>query len=166
MCMRKQKKRDGEKGMSLIEILPLVIVITTLFSFLLGAWGIAHKNILSSIGARTYAFETFNNRADVTYFSDNRASLSRNDSYEATESRYHGVGYDSPNEFSAPITPLRYVAGASVVNSGQESLHKDGLWNNDQFQRGQEIQRGSVSEITHVWITVGYGICINSNCGD
>lgn len=158
--MSEKKNHDNEKGMSLIEILPLVIVMTTLFSFLLGAWGIAHKNILSSIAARTYAFDSFNNRANVMYFNDVRSVLN---SYELTQSRFHGVGYGNP-DFSAPIVPIRYVAGASIARTGPTSLHTNSIWGDNQYQRGAEITT-DMGDLDHVWVTVGYGICINANCG-
>lgn len=160
--MLKPKKPDGEKGMSIIEILPLVIVMTTLFSFLLGAWGIAHKNILTSIGSRTYAFETFNYRANLVYFNDTRSESA---SYEATESRFHGAGYRNPSDFSAPIVPIRYVANQATANAGSPTLHRQDLRSQAQYERGQEIQQGPVNQINHVWVTIGYGICINANCG-
>lgn len=159
MC--EKKSRDNEKGMSLIEILPLVIVITTLFSFLLGAWGIGHKNTLSSIAARTYAFDTLNNRANVMYFTDVRGSFKN--SYESTESRFHGVGYGSP-DFSAPVAPIRYVAGVAIPQSGPTSLHVNSIWGDNQYQRGAEITR-NMGNLNHVWVTVGHGICINATCG-
>ena len=159
--MRSIKDRKNEKGMSLIEILPILIVVTTLFSFLLGAWGIAHKHTLNSIAARTYAFDTLNHRANVTYFNDVR---SEKNSYEQTESRYHGIGTNNPQEFSAPIVPIRYSSNREPARTGSVSLHIQRIWDG-LVERNVEIQAEPLANINHVWVTVGYGICINANCG-
>lgn len=160
--MERFKDRKKQKGMSLIEILPIVIVITTLFSFLLGVWGIAHKHTLSSIAARTYTFDTLNNRANYVYFNDVRAVTN---SYEQTESRYHATGFGNP-DFSAPVVPVRYIAEKGAVRTGAASLHRQGIWQDGLAERNVEMQASSFSEINHVWVTVGYGICINANCGE
>jgi hypothetical protein len=166
--MRKADQRKHEHGMSLIEILPVVIVVTTLFSFLLGAWGIAHKHTLSSIAARTYTFETLNHRSNVMYFSDARPSDRLNkSSYEETELRYHGHGYSDPQDFSAPMVPIRYTTDRGPAQAGSTELHRNGIWQQGgMFDRNREIQlTGPVAGINHVWVTVGYGICINTRCG-
>jgi len=156
--------KKNQRGMSIIEILPIVAVIATLFSFLLGSWGIAHKSTLSSIAARTYAFETFNNRANLMYFSDLRSSTN---SYEATELRYHGVGSNLPDEFSAPVVPIRYVANfQGGALTGANELHTQRIWDEDAFDRQQEIDPNNLGNLNHVWVTVGHGICLNANCGE
>ena len=166
IVMLKKKNRNKEKGMSLIEILPIFIVITTLFSFLLGAWGISHKHILTSIAARTYAFETLNNRSTFIYFNDTRSGVrAYKGSYEATESRYHGIGRNQPGNFSAPVVPIRYIANKNTVRrTGPDSLHIQGMWDTG-YERGQEITPGNLQDLDHIWVTVGHGICINARCG-
>jgi type II secretory pathway pseudopilin PulG len=162
--LKNNKATKNQRGMSIIEILPIVAVIATLFSFLLGSWGIAHKSALSSIAARTYAFDTFNNRANLMYFSDIR---SINDSYEATGLRYHGVGSSQPDQFSAPIVPIRYVANVQGgALTGANELHTQRIWDEDTFDRQREIDPNNLGNLNHVWVTVGHGICLNTNCGD
>ena len=164
--MVKEKDCKSQRGLSLIEILPVLAVITTLFSFLLGAWGIAHKYTLNAIAARTYAFETLNYRANYMYFNDARLGEQENkSSYEQTGVRYHGVGFRSPEDFTAPIAPIRYLSNNSSIQTGPSSLHGRRIWDDNSFQRRQEILSESLGNLNHVWVTVGHGICINAECG-
>lgn len=157
-----QSKKNKESGMSLFEAIPIIIVMATLFGFLLGAWGIAHKNILTSIAARTYAFETFNNRSNLMYFNDIRSETS---SYEVTNLRYHAIGTQNPEEFSAPTVPIRFPA-ATAVNTGSNDIHRTLIWENPEYQPYQEIQSDQLANLNSVWVTIGYGICINQVCGE
>ena len=156
-----QSKKNKESGMSLVEAVPIIIVMASLFGFLLGAWGIAHKSILTSIAARTYAFETFNNRANLIYFNDIRSERA---SYEVTNLRYHAIGTQSPAEFSAPTVPIRYPSRAAV-NTGANEIHISTIWENPQYQPYQEIEPNQLANLNSVWVTIGYGICVNHECG-
>lgn len=156
-----KKEKNKESGMSLFEAVPIIIVMATLFGFLLGAWGIAHKNILTSIAARTYAFETFDNRSNLMYFNDKRAE--RN-SYEVTNLRYHAIGTQTPDEFSAPTVPIRFPA-STAQNTGANDLHITTIWTESQFQPYQEIEPSQLVNLNSVWVTIGYGICLNADCG-
>src|SRR5690606_25429703 len=69
--MLKPKALQNEKGMAILEIIPISIICVLLLSFSFGFFGVIHTGILNSIAARNYAFETFNHRTDLSYFRSN-----------------------------------------------------------------------------------------------
>ncbi|RME18011.1 MAG: hypothetical protein D6797_01290, partial [Bdellovibrio sp.] len=66
----KKEKRTNQKGLATVEALPLLVIFVILLSYALGTWGVVHTAILSSIGARAYAFETFRNRTNLIFHRD------------------------------------------------------------------------------------------------
>lgn len=68
MIKRPCHVHNNQKGLATIEALPLVVVFVVLITYGLGLFGFVHTAILHSIGARTYAFETFRNRTNVSFF--------------------------------------------------------------------------------------------------
>src|SRR5262245_47185112 len=79
----------SERGMATLETLPLLFIFLYLFAYTLGSFGSIHSAIKYSIGARTYAFETFRNRTNLTYFRD-RASDVRNH-FRKNGNRFHAI---------------------------------------------------------------------------
>lgn len=153
----KKPYREKEAGMSLIESLPLIMVLASLIGFLLGLWGVSHKHVLHSIAARNYAFETFSHRANLTYFNDSRSVLH---SYEESQMRYHAVGDNSGDTLKALTTPMRFPAEASA-DSGPPILHRQQIWNESILPTAGEGTIGT----KRPWVMVGYGMCLNADCG-
>jgi len=149
-----------ESGFSLVEILPLIMVMASLIGFLLGLWGMVHKNILASIAARNYAFETFSNRSNLIYFNDLRGTSVNENSYEVTGLRFHGYGDNSNNGISAFTTPYRFPAEEAV--NEPVSLHTQKIWNSSLIPENGEAQDGNGTK--NPWILVAYGICLSSEC--
>lgn len=157
--MEKLEDKSSESGMSLLETLPLIIVISSLIGFMLGFWGMVHKNILNSIAARNYAFETFRNRSNLTYFSD---VSGLKDSYAQSNMRFHAIGSSSSvGEIKAHATPFRFPA-SKTVQAGNADLHGQRIW--ESIQKGVEVPEGLSPNLTHSWVMVGYGICLNAIC--
>ena len=112
--LRKNKKqKKSESGFSLVETVPILFVISSLIGFLLGLWGLAHKNVIGSISARNYAFETFNHRSNLIYFNDLR---SESNSYERSNIRFHGYGDGDAGDIRAMTTPFRFPAEENAVS--------------------------------------------------
>lgn len=151
------ENNEGEAGFSLVETLPLIMVMAGLLGFLFGLWGMVHKNILASIAARNYAFETFANRSNLIYFSDMRGVK---DSYEFTGLRFHGYGDNSGGGISAFTTPYRFPAQENV--NEPDDLHRQKIWSQALIPDQGEAQDGSGTK--KPWILIGYGICLSSNC--
>lgn len=149
-------EKNKESGMSLVESLPLILVMASLVGFLLGLWGMTHKNILHSIAARNYAFETFRHRSNLMYF----GTSAPDNSYEVSEMRFHAVGDGSGGTMKALTTPMRFPERNVAGESAQ--IHRQRIWQDSNIPLV-----GEASVATKLpWVMVGYGICLNSNCGD
>ncbi len=143
--------------MSLLESLPLILVLASLIGFLLGMWGMTHKNSLHSIAARNYTFETFNHRSNLTYFNDVR---SETHSYVASGLRFHAIGDGDGGTLKALTTPVRFPATTTV--SEPSELHTQRIWEDSRVPIDGEATVGTKLS----WVMVGYGICLNSRCGE
>ncbi len=157
--LSKIKSKKGQEGMSLIETIPLVLVLATLLTFLLGFWGITHRHVLHSIAARTYAFETFRNRANLMYFIDQGNDAGNQ--YSRTLHRYHAIrGASSTDNFIAASMPIRYPTSDTASN--EPNVHTNEIW-----QPGRIPTEGRAQVSANpVWIMVGYGICLSAGCGE
>ncbi len=160
--MEKDKKTllKNEKGMSLFESLPLILVLASLIGFLLGLWGMTHKSILHSIAARNYAFQKLNHRANLTYFDDSNNTDNVKHSFLETGLRFFAIGSSgSDKKLYAFSTPMRFPAKELVNEPAQ--LHIKRIWESGKVPVGAETTLGTKEP----WIMVAYGICLNSNCG-
>lgn len=154
------KNRVKEKGMSLIETIPLILIMATLLTFLLGFWGVTHRHVLHSIAARTYAFETFRHRANLTYFVDQGGDSSVH--YNVTKQRYHAIrGANANEQFIAASIPIRFPT-SNEIQGNRKEVHTNEIWNETRLP---ENGRAQVSA-SPVWVMVGYGICLSAGCGD
>ena len=59
-----------QRGIAMVEILPLLVMFITFFGLFLGLWGAVHSGTLQSVSARHYAFEVINNRTHPEYHRD------------------------------------------------------------------------------------------------
>lgn len=155
------KSNKEEGGFSLVEILPLIMVMSSLIGFLLGLWGMVHKNILGSIAARNYAFETFNHRSNLIYFNDVRDTGTNKNSYEQSGMRFHGYGDSQGFGIKAFTTPYRFPAQENV--NEPPALHRQRIWSQSIIPDAGEGQEDGGTKSP--WILIGYGICLNSDCG-
>lgn len=155
---------QSEKGMATIEVVPLLFIFVVLISYALGAFGIIHTGILNSIASRTYAFETFRGRANLTYFRDIPGALPEH--YRAIGSRLHAVlsekRGEEDKEFMVTERSIRMgMPYETVIGRDQDDIHEQKVY--------EGIQAGKRNEsigVNPVWIRVGYGICLNIKCGD
>ena len=160
--MKHQRRKKNQRGSASIEAITILVVFLVLMSYGLGFFGVIHTAILHSIGARSYAFETFRNRTNIKYHRDTtRADILL---HSEIEIRYHGIQAASSNGSTFQATE-RDIA---VTDIGRDPNAKAGQ-TTDHTQRIYEIdgrnREGGV-EISPSWVMVGYGMCINANCGD
>jgi hypothetical protein len=152
----------NEKGMAMLEAVSLMVIFTMLLTYALGYWGAIHSATLNSIAARTYAFETFRNRADTTYHRDN-------DSVSVTEPlhgklfgfRFHGINSEkgsSTGDFEASRRPIAFGREFEPVGDNV-ATH-----NNRVYEIRGRNREGGV-EVNPIWIKVGYGLCVTASCG-
>lgn len=148
----------NERGMAVIETVPLIVIFLILLSYGLGMWGVIHTGILHSIHARTYAFETFRNRTDLVYFREDGNAISSQ--YSQHQIRYHGIQSDSlqSGEFYATARPLS-IGRTSEMTNASKLDH-----NSRVFSLAGRNGEGGV-EVSPVWVMVGYGLCLVADCG-
>lgn len=162
--MQYKKKRDilSQKGMATIESLPLLSVFIVLLSYQLGLFGVIHSGILNSIAARTFAFETFRNRTDLTYYRENNEPARKNPQhYRNMQVRWHAVtGIDKrSNRFHVTKQPISVLFFSSQNQNvlGKVSDHNEKIYTLK--HRNRQV------EVNPAWIMVGYGMCLNAECG-
>lgn len=150
----------NEKGSAIVETLPLLIIFMTILGNMWGFFMATHSGILSSIAARTYAFETFRNRSDLTYFRD-----------QATDS---GAPYDDDRSINYAKVGSRIH---SIIRPGGEEKFYPLSINYNQFSPSQAKASASTKDqhngvkifsdertgdgVKEIWIRSTYGICLN-----
>ncbi|MBC7466412.1 MAG: hypothetical protein H7256_10505, partial [Bdellovibrio sp.] len=85
-----KKYKESEKGMAIIESIPVLIMIVVVFNFSLGFFGSIHSGILNSIGSYNYSLETFRFRSNLTYFRPGSGVVH----YANSKNRVHGTIQD------------------------------------------------------------------------
>jgi len=162
MLSFKQNRKNNlknQKGMAIIELVPIMIIIILLFNFSLGFFGAIHTGILNSMAARNYAFETFRHRSNLTYLREGGADIV---TYTEEGFRLHATTSDNAKgnkeQFIATGRPIDFLADANLA-TGSKDLHNSqiyGIIDGKRYTAG-----GGVSPI---WIRPQYGICLNSKC--
>lgn len=158
---RRQAILQNQRGNALLETIPLLVVFVILVSFGLGIFGIVHTSVLHSIAARTYSFETFRNRTNISYFREDGSGLDAGKAMNYTKKgwRYHAVQRENDDRDRFVATP-RAIAFGRTVAAGETSQD---IHNQQIYSMQQRNDRFSVSP---AWVMVGYGICINATCGN
>lgn len=149
-----------KKGMATIEALPMLVVFVIFFSYTYGFFSVIHSGILYSIGARAYAFETFRNRSNVTYFRGNNNAGYYN-YYTKTEVRYHCTQAGSSTDtFIAEkrAISIGMALGQTSNSNADIEIHNEKI--HDLDQRNRDVK------VNPIWIKTCYGICVTPGCGD
>lgn len=160
------KKRlvNNQKGMAMIEAVPLLIIFAVMLAFMLGMFGIVHTAVLSSISARAYAFETFRSRSNLNYYREDGSALDGTIGplyLGRKEFRYHAIQHES-DQRPRFIATTRNVA-IGLVEPTQASA--DDLHNTQIYSILDKVRNQKTSS-NPVWIMVGYGICLKASCGE
>jgi hypothetical protein len=164
MLKTKRQNRNilkNEDGTATVETIPLMFIFVALLSYVVGVFGVVHTGILNSIAARTYAFETFRNRANVTYFRDNVAGPLEH--FQKIGDRIHAINSEKGNgelTFFATERPIRMGMGSLNVVGRDEAVHMEKVPLIAPGRRNNNV------EVSPVWVITQYGICINVQCGD
>ena len=163
-----------QKGMAMIEALPIVWVMFVLMGATLGSWGIVQTAILHSIAARNYTFFLFNNRADLSYLRDfadeEYPGLSgdvsqkyyREDSGEGHGYRFSYISSENPSGDDVLAT-LRKVDFRNITYHDRSDFLRDSEHSNI---KAEITPRNTNKKVGPAWIMVGYGICLSAKCGD
>ena len=173
--------KKNNKGMAMVEALPIIMVMFVLMGATLGSWGIVHTAILNSIASRNAIFFYFNNRSDLSYLRDffTEYGLSpdtgthyfRKDGDNGMGKRFTFIVSEKATladdgmvatlrkvDFRDIGTPVEVSPLSNDDHSNIPSITPDG--------RNTGRQTGKISEQRNrAWIMVGYGICLDAECG-
>lgn len=151
----------NEKGLAILETVPLIVIFVMLMSFGMGFFGIVHTAVLHSIAARTYALETFRNRANLYYYREDGSGLERPFNFTNKGWRFHAVQHESdPRDLFVATSRSITLPGATNQEAGDTNRETHNV---NIYQIGLRNDRISVNP---AWIMVGYGICLNALCGN
>jgi hypothetical protein len=153
-----KKRLDNQRGISSIEILPMLVMFVMLSGFCLGFFSVTHTAIMHSISARAIAFDTFANRADLYYFHPQRGFETE---YLSLGYRTHGIiDPDAGNslDFVATDVKISYGWEANLENEDDANVHMNEIMQIDN-------DRWTSAGVNPVWIRVYYGMCLSPECG-
>ncbi len=151
----------NEKGMAVFEMIPIIVVIVLFVNFSLGFFGAIHTGILNSIGARNYAFETFRNRADLTYFRN--VPGSRNVHYAEVKFRTHAVASEKKSGTDSWYATSRVI---DFMNFQKRAADQVGTSAGEHNKNVRELKdsRNETVGVNPVWIRSVYGMCLTALC--
>lgn len=155
----------NEKGMAVLEMIPVMIVIVVVLRYTYGFFGVIQSATLQSIAVRNYAFETFRHRSRLSYL---REVSSMDDRFKYRKGmRLHGVR-DENSTLSS--TPDWDVAVRDITFPSKET---DVLGSNSFLSRIQEQSNIRVGRryseadgVNPVWLAIRYGMCVDHKCGE
>ena len=154
----KKSRVANQKGLAILETVPLIVIFVMLMSFGMGFFGIVHTAALHSIAARTYAMETFRNRANLYYYREDGSGLERPFNFTNKGWRYHAVQHESDPRDLFVATARQISISASPAGDPSKETHNQAIY--------QLQQRNEKISVNPAWIMVGYGICLNGQCGN
>jgi hypothetical protein len=161
--MAKNSKLHNQRGNAMVETLPILIIFVVLLSFGLGFFGFVHTAVMNSMASRTYAFETFRNRSDVTFFRDRKAQDVYTH-YQNYGNRFHTIESEKNIDDSlgeGQFATTRDIAfGRKIASSGAAAVD-----HNVKIYTIQGRNRKGGVQASPAWVMVGYGLCIDANCG-
>ena len=157
----------NQKGSTVIEMIPVIIVLMVLLRYSYGFFGVIHTATVQSIASRNYSFETFRHRSRLNYLRE-IPSLERSNAYRKGV-RLHGVA----DEESLGVTSgdLFWIVGTRDISFPSRDREKIGSTveasRKTQFNRIAMSRRNNTDDgVDPVWIAVRYGMCIDYSCGD
>ncbi|WII73907.1 hypothetical protein QJS83_08465 [Bdellovibrio sp. 22V] len=161
MLKKRKSFIRNEKGMAIFEMIPILVIIVLFVNFSLGFFGAIHTGILNSIASRNYAFETFRNRSNLTYFRNIGADVIE---YSQVGMRVHGTVSESSKGGDNWVASSRTIdfmnfqpKRAADIVGNSKNVHST--------VRGIPEGRNETIGVNPIWIKTTYGICLNAKCG-
>ncbi len=172
---KSKKRKSDERGLALVEAIPVLFMIIVIFNFSLGFFGAIHSGILNSIGAYNYTIETFRFRSNLMYF---RPGSNLKSHYLQSKNRVHGIIQDGNSLADTKGAPWPVTVRTVAFAAGATGLKKDseGSANDHQFKRKDDPTNvwkydsnyapssNAATNIPEIWIKTVYGICLNADC--
>ena len=183
---KKAQFKESEKGMALVEAIPVLFMLVLVFNFSLGFFGAIQSGILNSIGSYNYALETFRYRSNLMYFRPGADTAN----YKLANNRVHGVtkegsdqddpSKDDKRKWPATMRAISFNFSKTdpskslrVLNAGSEPICDDGSCRNYDKADPENIwnafsdykpKTNVTIQTPRIWIKTVYGICINADC--
>lgn len=154
----KKSRIGNEKGLAILETVPLIVVFVLLFSFGMGFFGVIHTAVLHSIAARAYSFETYRQRTNLYYFREDGSGLDRPFNFTKKGWRFQAVQHESD-------TRERFVSTTRPITIGKGADPGDTSVDTHNLQIYTMQDRNDRYAANPIWVMVGYGICLNAVCG-
>lgn len=122
----------NNSGMSVLEMIPILVMFSLLLNYTLGFFGAIHSGTVNSIAARNYTFETFRQRANLTYLRDDPdwaraegpSSLPRMN-YTKVGFRFHGVAAENRADNSSYVATQRTIKFSDINSGSKPELNLD-----------------------------------------
>ena len=153
-----------ERGLAVIETIPLLFILVLLLGFSIGFFNIIHTGILHSIAARNYAFETLRYKSDAVYFRILPGTQIAH--YRKKEVRFHAVQKavqgNTSAEFVASTRPISIFPDQNRALTTSDTAQQQDI---DAVDAATPKRFKRKPERNPVWLRIGYGLCINSSCG-
>lgn len=166
MLKAKRKLLNNEKGMAALELVPILFVIVLFINFSLGFFGAIHTGILNSMASRNYAFETFRNRSDLTYFRSN----AQTDKIHFSKNMFRVHGTISESQAGSTTSAPNWIPSARTIDFFSfNNRAADVVGNTTQEHDktlGLEEGRNQRVAVNPIWIKTLYGICLNASCSN
>ena len=163
--MLKKSKRPSlvknQKGMAVFEMIPIIVVIVLFVNFSLGFFGAIHTGILNSIAARNYAFETFRNRSNLTYFRN--VAGARQVNYAEVQFRTHAVASEKKAGTDSWYATTRVI---DFMNFQKRAADQVGMSAGEHNKNVRELKdsRNETVGVNPIWLRSVYGMCLSAAC--
>lgn len=155
----------NEKGMAVLEMIPVMIVIVVVLRYTYGFFGVIQSATLQSIAVRNYAFETFRHRSRLSYL---REVGTVEDRFKYRKGmRLHGVRDENSTLSSTPdwdvsVRDITFPPKETDVLGSNSFLSRIQEQNNIRVGRRYSESDG----VNPVWLAIRYGMCVDYKCGD
>lgn len=161
---RKKESSINDKGMAVLEMIPVIIVVMVVLRYSYGFFGVIHASIMQSIASRNYAFETFRHRSRLVYLRE--GDLAARTTYKLG-ARTHGIREENATISGSPqwdVTamdisfPQRNIDRVGSSSFGARKNEQRNIASGRRFSEGEGANP--------VWLSIRYGMCIDYHCGD
>jgi hypothetical protein len=159
----------NQRGMAVMELIPIALIIVLLLSFSFGFFGVIHTGILNSMAARNYAFETFNHRADLSYFRSTMKERLEEGQYHRLSYRVHVIASEKRSDGGEDSN--KAIATSRDIAFGWQFGQPEKIAETSQQVHNKEIfsildngTRYEKDGVNPVWIQSSYGICLTMKC--
>jgi hypothetical protein len=151
---KKQKRLANEEGYAIFEAVTFLTAFLVFAVYVIDLFTAVHTGIVNSIAARTYAFESFQHRSNLSWLrqedaGNNPSSTLVNFSFE--HARFHSVVEETPSQDDSNIISV----GRTLTQASTDG-------NNNGATDQATNQKYKTTNV--IKIKAGYGICLDSRC--